>query len=1184
MKKSLANLLRAAVIITGAAWSLPAQATVTNIVCNPADYTCQPSGVNNPIASTTDAIGFAGSPGSSWCAILMFPLPTLPPGTMVGPQTTLTVTLASVGASTTINGDLWGVANFRTTLPGSTPDSTYSYYLNNNTGPGNNPTATDTKIMDNFLTPALINQAGAIVSTPTGTNNLAAYLQNFYSNNPTYNASVAQAYVWLRINPDSTSSATVNRYVINAGDSSVAAGSKPSLNLDIVNVPTNTVVWDGGASADWDIATGNWKSNNVTGFAYLDGDAVQFDDTLTANPAVTLSGTVQPSAVTFNNSAVNYSISGAGKISGATSLVKAGTGTVVLDTDNDYAGGTILAGGVLQVGNGDTHGSLGSGPVTNTVNGAILRFNRTDAVTVNTVTRNYYYSANIVVNSGTVSLSGNGDNAGTLATVNAGGTLILAKPGSSSAAHALGSSSTINAGGVMQLGGAGGDQLYSGVYITNNGTFDLAGLSEGFNGLTGNGLVTNTVATPAVLQLGDGGGSASYAGTIVDGASPVTVIKTGAGTQILTATNGYTGGTVVNGGKLIVSAGATGGDYTVTNAGTLAINVVATNAALKMGNLNLGTGKLEFQYMNSATTAPLQATNVVITGTVTINITSNNIAFLPSQSYPLLAYTTLSGGGSFVLGTLPTGISGSLDTSASPIKFIVATVPVTWNGNVSGGVWDISTTPNWKSSTLTGLTYPDGDAVTFNDTLSGTSVVDVEATVSPLSVMVSNTVHAYTFGGNAYITGPCLLTKTGTNTLILDTDNDYYGGTILAGGTLQVGNNDQHGSLGYGPLTNLVGNSILAFNRTDPLDSPFSVNAITRTAVTNSAQIVVNSGAVSLEGAGDNAGTLATVNNGGSLILNKQSSSTIHALSGPLLINAGGLMQVSGYGGDQIYLSSVLTDNGTFDLAGNSEGFDGLTGAGVVMCSSGGATLQLGENSGSYTFAGTITDGGGQTALTKVGTGTLTLTGASTYTGSTLVNTGEVVATTASTGAGSYAVADSAALGVNVATANGSLNMNSLTLGNSTLEFQNLNSTTTAAINAGNLIFSGAATINITSGTFAAGQNYPLLAYTGSPGGSFTLGAHPAAMVATLNNSAGLLTLQVSSVLNTNPTNIVTTYANGILSLQWPTDHTGWLLQSNSIDLANPADWYPVAGSTSTNQVNIPVSPALSQVFYRLEY
>ncbi|HVU08149.1 MAG TPA: autotransporter-associated beta strand repeat-containing protein [Verrucomicrobiae bacterium] len=1181
MKKSIMVSVQTAVIAASFALSLPLRATVTNIVCNSADYTCQPtSGVNNPVSSSTDAIGFAGSPGSSWCAILMFPLPTLPPGKIVGPQTTLSVTLSSIGASTTINGDLWGVANFRNTLPGATPDSTYWYYLANDTGPGSNPTPTDTKLMDNFLTPSLINQAGAIVSTPTGTtNNLQNYIQNFYINNPGYDASVSQAYVWVRINPDSASTSTANRYVIIAGDSST---SKPTLNLDIADIPTNTLVWNGNASAVWDDSTANWKSNNITGFVYQDGANVIFDDTFSANPAVTLDTTVLPTSVTVNNSVANYSISGSGNISGAASLLKLGTGTLVLDTDNDYSGGTILAGGVLQIGNGDTHGSIGSGPLTNNINGTALVFNRTDAISVNTITRNSSYNASIVVNSGSVSLGGTDDNSGTLATVNSGGTLILAKP-SSSSAHALGSSSTINAGGVMQLGGTGGDQIYQSAYITNNGTFDLAGLSEGFNGMTGNGLVTNSAIGNSTLQLGDGGGTASFAGSIVDGAGAVALIKTGAGTQTLTGTNTYSGGTTVNGGKLVVLTSGNGGDYTVTNSATLGINVAAINAALDINTLNLGTAKIEFQSINSATVAPLQIGNLVLNGTVTINITNNSITYLPGQSYPLIAYTNLSGSGSFVIGTLPTGVSGSLDTSASPIKFVVSNVPVTWNGNVSG-VWDINTTPNWKFGTLTGLVYPDNEPVTFDDTLSGTSSIDLEAYVNPISVTFSNSTHAYIVSGPGDISGPGLFTKTGTNILILDTDNDYYGGTVLSGGTLQIGNNDTHGNLGTGPLTNLVGGTILAFNRTDSI----TVNTITRTTVDNSAHIVVNSGIVSLGGTGDNAGTLATVNSGATLILAKDSSSTVHALSGigGLVINPGGTMQLGGYGNDQIYTSSILTDNGTFDMAGYNEGFDGLNGNGIVTDSAGGSsTLQLGENNGSYTFDGAIVNGNGVLGLTKVGAGTLILTGASSYNGDTTVSTGKLVATTASTGGGNYTVADAATLGINVATANGSLNVYSLTLGASSLEFQNLNSTTTAAINAQAINQTGNVVINVTSGSLVAGQSYPLLSYSSSFGsGAFTLGTLPDGVTATLNTSASPITLQVSSVVNPTPTNIVTTYTNGTLTLQWPADHIGWLLESNSIDLGNTNDWFVIPNSSGTNVINIQVDPNSPHVFYRMSH
>lgn len=1182
--KRIHNLTWAAAFAASLGVCFPAKATITNIVCNAADYTCQPSGVNNPISSATDAIGFAGSPGSSWCAIMMVPLPTLPAGKQIGPQTTFVVTLNSIGASTTINGDLWGVANFHTTLPGSTPDSSYSYYLANDTGPGTNPTVTDTKLVNNFLTPSLIGKAGIVVSTPTGTtNNLQNYIQSFYASNPGYDASVSQAYVWLRINPDSSSTSTANRYVINAGDTGVTAALRPTLNLDIVDIPTNAVTWNGDVSSVWDIGTtANWKSNSLTGLTYQDGASVVFDDTLSGNSAVTLNTTVSPASVLANNN-VAYSISGSGKISGATSLVKAGTNTLILDVDNDYSGGTLLAGGTLQVGKGDTHGSIGSGPVTNITAGSILAFNRTDTINVGTVTRQYQYNAFVVVNSGTVVLGGAGDNSGTLAAVN-GGTLVLGKA-SGSTAHALGSSSVIAAGGTMQLGGSGGDQIFQNAYITNNGTFDMAGLNEGINGLFGNGVVTNSVAANSTLALGDGNGTATFGGVISDGAGTVAITKNGTGTQTLTATNTYTGATTINAGKLIVVSGGTGGTYTVANSAILGVNVVSANAAYSISNLTVGNSKIDVQILNSTTTAPLTVSNLTANGTVTIDIASTN-TFFPSQSYPLIAYNNLTGGGNFVLGTLPAGVSGTLDTSSSPIKFVVASVPLTWNGNVSGA-WDVNTTPNWKFGALTGLTYPDGDAVTFDDTLTGTPAITLDTVVNPLSVTFSNSTHSYSITGAGYISGNTMLTKNGTNTLIVDTDNDYIGGTVVLGGTLQVGNNDTHGTLGFGSVTNLTGGAIIAFNRTDSIN----VGTVTRTTVDNSARLVINSGTVILGGTGDNSGTIATVNNGGTLVLNKDSSASVHALSSfsPfLLINSGGTMQLSGFGNDQIYQSSGLTDNGVFDMAGHNEGFDMLNGTGVVTSSGGGSTLELGENNGSSTFAGAIVDGAGNLALTKVGTGTLTLTGTNTYTGDTIVNGGKLVVSTVRTGSGSYFANDSASLGVSVGSANGSLAASSLTFGTTgatTLEFQNLNSTTTAAINTPGVTVNGPVTVNITSGSFVAGQDYPLLSYSSLGGsGSFTLGTLPAGLQATLDTSASPIKLHVVSTVNANPTNIVTSFTNGTITLQWPADHTGWLLQSNSVGLNNANSWFTVPGSASTNLMSLPVDPGVPAVFYRLRF
>src|SRR5690606_1826095 len=69
----------------------------------------------------------------------------------------------------------------------------------------------------------------------------------------------------------------------------------------------------------------------------------------------------------------------ANTVSGSGSLTQAGVGTTILTRNNSYAGGTTISAGSLQVGNGGTMGTLGSGAVTN--NGELV-FNRIDSLTV----------------------------------------------------------------------------------------------------------------------------------------------------------------------------------------------------------------------------------------------------------------------------------------------------------------------------------------------------------------------------------------------------------------------------------------------------------------------------------------------------------------------------------------------------------------------------------------------------------------------------------------------------------------------------------------------------------------------------------------------------------------------------------------------------------------------------------
>ena len=74
--------------------------------------------------------------------------------------------------------------------------------------------------------------------------------------------------------------------------------------------------------------------------------------------------------------------------------------------------------------------------------------------------------------------------------------------------------------------------------------------------------------------------------------------------------------------------------------------------------------------------------------------------------------------------------------------------------------------------------------------------------------------------------------------------------------------------------------------------------------------------------------------------------------------------------------------------------------------------------------------------------------------------------------------------------------------------------------------------------------------------------------------------------VNTSPTHIVFSVANNQMTLSWPADHIGWELQAqtNTVSVGINTNWVPVSGSTTTNQIVIPVSLTSGCVFYRLVY
>ncbi len=257
-----------------------------------------------------------------------------------------------------------------------------------------------------------------------------------------------------------------------------------------------SLVWVGATNSvlagNWDTTTKNWVDAGTLSIAqpYADPDAVLFNDTASTNK-VSLIGAFAPFGVTVNNTSLNYTFDGPGKITGAFGLTKTGNATLTLsETGGDnFAGGVSVTGGTLildntnsaitggltvgsgatvQIGKNNANGSLPAGSVS--VDGALV-FSRSNNFTLAT------------------SISG----AGTL-TQNGNGVLTL------STAHTY-AGNTVVGKGTLALSGAGAISN-SPSLIISNATLDVSAISARSTALNDFSIVTNTtlVVGPTNLQ------------------------------------------------------------------------------------------------------------------------------------------------------------------------------------------------------------------------------------------------------------------------------------------------------------------------------------------------------------------------------------------------------------------------------------------------------------------------------------------------------------------------------------------------------------------------------------------------------------------------------------------------------------------------------------------------------------
>ena len=485
-----------------------------------------------------------------------------------------------------------------------------------------------------------------------------------------------------------------------------------------------------------------------------------------------------------------------------------------------------------------------------------------------------------------------------------GFTKIGAQPLNISGTNDFGGALLVNVG-TLQIGSSkalpsGATNSY--VQVSGTATLDLNGTNASCNGFIDDGAGTanldNTAATPAIFTFGNNNTSASFFGAVKNtGGGALSLVYAGAGTASFLGVNTYSGSNVVttSGGTLdinIPTGTTTGGAVAVADGATLSLHYRVSGSSLKASGATFGSSgattlNVDLNNYGNPPASVINATNgsgvLSANGTITVNF--NNMANIVVGQFPIIKYTTRTGGGNFVLGSLPGGIVAQIVTN-TPNKSIdlqVTSSPITtWKGKLTNNLWDTTTT-NWTYSGSPVL-YTDGSAVLFDNTAL-TNIVNLTTALSPSSTLVNSSSNYIFSGAGSLASGD--LTKNGTGTLILDTANTYNN-TVISAGTVQVGLNDTVGSLGTGTIND---GGTLIFNRSD--------NLTISSAISGAGSVVQNN---------TNILTLSSPNsyNGGTIVgqgvlkitdnnaLGVSSSSTLVTVSNGATLDIGGRLLSNG--------------------------------------------------------------------------------------------------------------------------------------------------------------------------------------------------------------------------------------------------------------------------------------------------
>ena len=647
--------------------------------------------------------------------------------------------------------------------------------------------------------------------------------------------------------------------------------------------------------------------------------------------------------------------------------------------------------------------------------------------------------------------------------------------------------------------------------------------------------------------------------------------KTGPGTLTLMGTNqnDFIGMIIVDGGTLAV-----------TNAGASIVSLgkagVAPQGGSHVNQMILDGGKLNY----------VGTTNSTISNPLIFNANGASIG-VASANYTLTSSGLESGSGALNKtgpGTLILNAANALNTG---------------NVTVGGGALRLAQANAIGSGSLT---LSNGVALETTATLTFTNSLNVVSGAVALNVLSGSTSNIFT--------GPW----TGSGSVTFNSAVPFYFNCDISSysGTLSFGTNSAAYQFNAGDTNKnpCLGSALASF------DLGTGANALRNL---NGSNLVYNLGSLS----GGTNTVLAGRNNASAApaatVYSIGANGTSTTFSGKIT-NGLDTVTIVKVGAGQLLLNGVSTYTGSTTVSNGVLGGTGSIASPLTVAS--GGTLSPGVTIGTFTVSNNVTLSGitlmelnrtnSATNDQLVVTGTLTGGGALVVTnvGSTLVNgttfklfskavTG-FSSTNLPTGGSGYVWNNTLSTDGSITLVSGGISANAY-LSSITLSPAGalspgyasnvLNYATTES-------YSATPTVTVVNADLTATNrlvynNTTNLLASGVASSPLTLNANPAITnVVKVNVTAqdGVTVLSYTINIKQLPSQTVPFLTNsvsgGVMSFNWPADHTGWSLQvqTNALNIGLTTNWATVPGSTSTNAASAVMSLTNGSVFYRLIY